>query len=73
MEIYKELKNAIHVRNEYNKVAAPVVEYAKEIAKQFIGKKIETQKGISEKLRSMFNFDKTSIAVTPIDGAKQAG
>lgn len=69
---YKELQNAIHIRNEFNRVAAPIVEHAKEISKKFIGKKINTQKGLSEKFRSAFNFDHKSIQVTPIEGARWA-
>jgi hypothetical protein len=73
MDSLTGLKNAIHIKNEYNRIAAPILEHVKTVCKQFIGKKIDTQKGLSSKLYDALKFDYKTIEVKPIDGAKWAG
>jgi hypothetical protein len=72
MDSLTGLKNAIHIKNEYNRIAAPILEHVKNVSKQFIGKKIDTQKGLSSKFYDALKFDYKSINVKPVDGAKWA-
>jgi len=66
------LANAIHIHNEYNKIAAPIVEYIKGVCKTFVGKKVQTQKGLSSKFYDVVKVDKETIKVNPIPGTKWA-
>lgn len=68
----KNLKNVIHTHNEYYRVAAPILEHIKEVCKQFIGKKIETQKGLSAKFYEAIKINRETIDIKPIPGAKWA-
>jgi hypothetical protein len=68
----QELKNAIHIQNEYFRVAGPILEHVKEQAKKFIGKKIETQTGLGSKFSEALKIDRDSIEVKPLEGAKYA-
>lgn len=66
------LENAIHIQNEYYRIAGPILEFIKGECKNFIGKKIKTQKGLSQRLLDATKFDRESIEVKPINGAKWA-
>lgn len=72
-----KLKDAVHIQNEYQRVAAPILEKIKEISKLFIGKKIDTLRGLTAKYSEALNqvssaeFRK-AIQVKPLDGAKWA-
>jgi hypothetical protein len=68
----RSLKEAIHIRNEFNRIAAPILEHYKEASKPFIGKKIDTQKGLASKFADALKFDRDAIEVKPIAGAKYA-
>jgi hypothetical protein len=68
----KGLANAIHIHNEYYRVAGPILEHIKQVCKQFIGKKIKTQKGLSSKLYEATKIDKASIEVKPLPSTKWA-
>lgn len=72
MENLKDLSDAIHIQNEYRRVAAPIVEHLKEVSKQFIGKKIDTLKGLSSKFAEAIIIDTASIEVKPLPYAKWA-
>lgn len=72
MDSVTGLKRAIHIHNEYQRIAAPILEHIKEVCKQFIGKKVNTQKGLSSKLSEALKYDYKSIEVKPVDGAKWA-
>lgn len=71
----QHLKEAIHIRNEFNRIAFSIVEQIKEGSKPFIGKKINTQKGLSDKYRDVVKFDinaMEAIKVNPVPGTKWA-
>lgn len=68
----KSLSNAIHMRNEFNRVAAPIVEFVKEQSKPFIGKKIGTLKGLAAKYAEAVHIDRDKHKVNPLPGTKWA-
>lgn len=72
MDSKTQLKRIIHIQNEYQRVSAPILERVKEISKQFIGKKVDTQKGLAAKFNDALKFDYKTIEVLPVDGAKWA-
>lgn len=72
MNSTNQLKKVIHIQNEYQRIAAPILEHVKNVSKQFIGKKIDTQKGLSSKFYDALKFDYKTINVKPVDGAKWA-
>lgn len=72
MDSLTGLKRAIHIQNEYQRIASPILEHVKEVCKQFIGKKVDTQKGLSAKLSEALKYDYKQIEVKPVDGAKWA-
>lgn len=63
------LKNAIHTKNEFRRIAGLMVEQAKELSKPFIGKKIETLKGLTAKFHEAVVINK-DVKVTPLPIAK---
>jgi hypothetical protein len=72
MDNLNRLKNAIHIRNEYNRIAAPILEHVMNVSKQFIGKKIDTLKGLTAKYSEAIKIDRDSIDVKPLPGTKWA-
>lgn len=72
MDNLKTLRNAVHIRNEFNRIAAPIVEFIKDASRPFIGKKIDTQKGLAAKYAEAIKFDRESVDVKPIPGTKWA-
>nr|WP_288837882.1 hypothetical protein [uncultured Flavobacterium sp.] len=66
---FKSLKKAIHIQNEYFRIAGPILEQVKESSKEFIGKKVVTQKGLSSKYYDAVKIDYRNIKVKPIPGA----
>jgi hypothetical protein len=66
------LKKLIHIQNEYQRIAAPILEHVKTVCKPFIGKKVDTQKGLASKLSEALKFDYSAIDVKPIAGAQWA-
>lgn len=71
----KALRNAIHIQNEYYRVAGPILDAIKTASKPFIDKKITTQKGLSAKFADAVRYDKAtkeSFVVKPIPGTKWA-
>lgn len=69
---YQELRDYIHMQNEFARIAGPILEHYKEASKPFIGKKIVTQKGWIAKYGEAINFDRESIEVKPLPHAKWA-
>lgn len=69
---FKHLRNLIEIHNEYLRIAKPILEHVKEVSKQFIGKKISTLKGLSAKYAEVISFNRDSIEVKPLTGAKWA-
>jgi len=49
MEYITDLEIEIHMQNEFNRVASEVYEHLKEKSQPFIGKKITTLKGLTQK------------------------
>lgn len=72
MDSVTGLKRAIHIQNEYQRIASPILEHVKQVCKQFIGKKVDTQKGLSSKLSEALKYDYKQIEVKPVDGEKWA-
>jgi hypothetical protein len=72
MDTLRSLKEAIHIRNEFNRIAGPILEHYKTVSKEFIGKKIETLKGLTSKFYDAVQFDRDTIEVKPIEGSKWA-
>jgi hypothetical protein len=68
----KGLERAIFIHNEYYRVAGPILEHVKTECKKFIGKKIQLQKGLSQKLYDATKIDRDSIKVNPLPGTKWA-
>lgn len=66
------LKDAIFIHNEYKKIATPILEHIKKVCTNFIGKKIDTQKGLSAKFADAIKIDRESIKVNPLPGTKWA-
>jgi hypothetical protein len=68
----KELETAIFIHNEYYRVVGPILEQVKAECKKFIGKKINLQKGLSQKLYDATKIERDSIKVNPLPGTKWA-
>jgi hypothetical protein len=68
----KGIETKVFIHNEYYRIAGPILEHIKEVCKQFIGKKIKTQKGLTQKLRDASRVDRDTIKVNPLPGTKWA-
>lgn len=68
----KGLETAIFIHNEYYRIAGPILEHIKTECKKFIGKKIQLQKGLSQKLYDATKIERDSIKVNPLPGTKWA-
>lgn len=68
----KGIERAVFIHNEYYRVAGPILEHVKEQCKKFIGKKIQLQKGLSQKLYDATKIERDSIKVNPLPGTKWA-
>lgn len=68
----KGVERAIFIHNEFFRIAGPILEHIKTESKKFIGKKIQLQKGLSQKLNDAVKIDRDTIQVNPIPGAKHA-
>lgn len=68
----KGLETAILIHNEYYRIAGPILEHIKTECKKFIGKKIQLQKGLSQKLYDAVKIDRDTIKVNPLPGTKWA-
>lgn len=68
---FEDLERYIHMHNEFYRIVSPVVEKYKEISKAFIGKKIETQSGLTVKFAELFEgvkLSKENTKVKPFPG-----
>jgi hypothetical protein len=68
---YQDLANDIHMQNEFNRIASHILEHVKEQSKAFIGKKITTLKGVTEKFKAI-KPENESYTVTPLPGSNFA-
>lgn len=70
---FKTLHSAIVQENEFRRVAAIILEHVKSVSKSFVGKKVETQTGLTAKYAEALNmrqFDE--MHVNPVPGATWA-
>lgn len=68
----KGIETAVLIHNEYYRVAGPILEQVKTECKKFIGKKIQLQKGLTQKLKDATKIERDSIKVNPLPGTKWA-
>jgi len=68
----KGVETAILIHNEYYRVAGPILEKVKAASKNFIGKKIQLQKGLSSKFYDAVKTERDSVKVNPLPGTKWA-
>jgi hypothetical protein len=72
MEYITDLEIEIHMQNEYNRVASEVYEHLKEKSQSFIGKKITTLKGLTQKFNDYVKPIISNITVSPLPGIHSA-
>lgn len=70
--VHKLIKREIFIHNESNRIATPILAKVKELAKPFIGKKIDTLKGLSAKFGEVLKIDNKSITVNPLPNTQWA-
>lgn len=72
MSAIKSLERKIFIRNEFNRIAAPLIRFALEASKPFVGKKINTLKGLAAKYHDALKIDRESIEVRTMPGMEYA-
>jgi hypothetical protein len=72
MSAINHLKRTIHIQNEYNRIASPIIRFVNEVSKNFVGKKVATLKGLTQKFKQAVEIDRKSIEVTPLPGCEFA-
>lgn len=70
---FKGLEQAVVQENEMRRVSAIILEHVKTVSKAFIGKKIETQTGLSSKYYDALNMLQfRDLKVNPVPGGTYA-